>query len=132
MSARTRIDPGWKWDDNFSFSQAIRIGNSVYVSGQVAIDSEGNVVGKGDMRAQTRRALENVKTVLEAAGASLSDVVKVTVFLTDISRLMETHEVRAEFFPDPPPASSGNVSDEAAALGPRMLRESERVGRAFK
>ncbi len=125
MSARTRIDPGWKWDDNFSFSQAIRIGNSVYVSGQVAIDSEGNVVGKGDMRAQTRRALENVKTVLEAAGASLSDVVKVTVFLTDISRLMETHEVRAEFFPDPPPASTA-VEIKALAF-PDLLIEIEAV-----
>ncbi len=125
MSARTRIDPGWKWDDNFSFSQAIRIGNSVYVSGQVAIDSEGNVVGKGDMRAQTRRALENVKTVLEAAGASLSDVVKVTVFLTDISRLMDTHEVRAEFFPDPPPASTA-VEIKALAF-PDLLIEIEAV-----
>ena len=125
MSARTRIDPGWKWDDKFSFSQAIQIGNSVYVSGQVAIDSEGNIVGKGDMRAQTRRALENVKTVLEAAGASLSDVVKVTVFLTDISRLMDTHEVRAEFFPDPPPASTA-VEIKALAF-PDLLIEIEAV-----
>ena len=107
MSPRKQIDPGWKWDDNFIMSQGIQIGNAVYVSGQVAMDSDGNVVGQGDMKAQTRQALENVKTVLEAAGSSMDDVVKVTVYVTDISRLRETHEVRADFFPDPPPASTG-------------------------
>ncbi len=125
MSARIRIDPGWKWDDKFSFSQAIQIGNAVYVSGQVALDAEGNVVGKGDMKAQTRQALENVKTVLQAAGASMSDVVKITAFLTDISRLMETHEVRAEYFPDPVPASTA-VEIKALAF-PDLLIEIEAV-----
>lgn len=125
MSTRTKIDPGWKWDDRFIFSQAIQIGNTVYVSGQVAVDSEGNVVGKGNMKAQTRQALENVKTVLQAAGASLQDVVKITVFLTDISRLMETHEVRAEYFSDPPPASTA-VEVKALAF-PDLLIEIEAV-----
>jgi reactive intermediate/imine deaminase len=119
------IDPGWKWDDNFKMSQGIQIGNAVYTSGQVALDSDGNVVGEGDMKAQTRRALENVKNVLEAAGASMGDVVKVTVYVTDISRLGETHEVRAEFFPDPPPASTGI---EVSALAfPGLLIEIEAI-----
>ena len=125
MSPRQRIDPGWKWDDNFNMSQGIQIGNAVYVSGQVSMDSDGNVVGEGDMKAQTRQALGNVKTVLEAAGASMSDVVKVTVYLTDISRLRETHEVRAQFFPDPPPAST---AIEVTALAfPGLLVEIEAV-----
>lgn len=68
MSARKRIDPGWTSDDNFNMSQAIEIGNAIYVSDQVSMDSAGNVVGPGDMQAQTRQALENVKTVLESAG----------------------------------------------------------------
>ena len=53
MSDRIKIDPGWRWDDEFIFSQAIQIGNTVYVSGQVAKDPDGNVVGEGDMAAQT-------------------------------------------------------------------------------
>ena len=125
MSPRKRIDPGWKWDDNFNMSQGIQIGDAIYVSGQVAMDSDGNVVGLGDMKAQTRQALENVQTVLQAAGASMSDVVKVTVYLTDISRLRDTHEVRAQFFPDPPPASTGI---EVSALAfPGLLVEIEAV-----
>jgi reactive intermediate/imine deaminase len=106
-------------------SQGIQIGNAVYTSGQVALDSDGNVVGEGDMKAQTRRALENIKNVLEAADASMGDVVKVTVYVTDISLLAETHEVRAEFFPDPPPASTG-VEVSALAF-PGLLVEIEAI-----
>ena len=106
MSSRRRIDPGWKWDDNFIFSQAIQVGNTIYLSGQVALDPDGNVVGKGDMKAQTRQAWENIKTILEVAGASLDDVVKITQFVTDMSRFMETQEVRREYFTDPPPAAT--------------------------
>ena len=125
MSPRKRIDPGWKWDDNFSISHAIQVGDTVYVSGQVAMDSDGNVVGPGDMKAQTRQALENVKALLEAAGASMEDVVKITVYLTDMSRLRETHEVRTVFFPDPPPASTA-IGVTALAF-PGLLVEIEAV-----
>ena len=125
MSARRKIDPGWTWDDRFNLSQGIQIGDSIYVSGQIAIDPEGNVVGKGDMKAQTRQALENVKTVLQAGGASMEDVVKVTVYVTDISRLLETYEVRAEYFPDPPPASTG-IEITALAF-PDLLIEIEAI-----
>ena len=125
MSDRIRIDPGWRWDDEFIISQGIQIGNTVYVSGQVAKDPDGNVVGEGDMVAQTGQALENLKTVLEAAGASMGDVVKLTVFVTDINRLLDTHEIRTRYFPDPPPASTGV---EVSALGfPELLVEIEAV-----
>ena len=125
MSARKRIDPGWTWDDDFNMSQAIEIGNTIYVSGQVSMDSPGNVVGPGDMQAQTRQALENIKTVLESAGSSMADVVKITVFMTDISLLRDTHQVRAEFFPDPPPASTG-IEISALAF-PGLLIEIEAI-----
>ncbi len=125
MSTRTKIDPGWKWDDDFIMSQAIQIGNAIYVSGQVALTPAGEVIGKGDMKVQTRQALENIKTVLQAAGAALQDVVKITVFTTDISRLMETHSVRAEYFPDPAPASTA-VEVKALAF-PDLLIEIEAV-----
>lgn len=125
MSERTRIDPGWTWDDHFIMSQAIQVGNAIYVSGQVALDPAGEVVGKGDMKAQTRQVFENIKTVLGAAGASLGDIVKITVFTTDISRLAETHEVRAEVLPDPPPAST--AVEIKALVFPDLLIEIEAV-----
>lgn len=125
MSDRTKIDPGWTWDDDFIMSQAIKMGNAIYVSGQVALDSAGGVVGKGDMKAQTRQVFKNLQTVLGTAGASLGDIVKITVFTTDISRLMETHEVRAEVLPNPPPASTA-VEVKALAF-PDLLIEIEAV-----
>ncbi len=125
MSPHRRIDPGWKWDDSFNMSQGIQVGDAIYVSGQVAMDSDGNVVGAGDMKAQTRQALENVKSVLEVAGSSMGDVVKITVYMTDISLLRDTHEVRAQYFPDPPPASTGI---EVSALAfPGLMIEIEAV-----
>jgi len=86
MSPRSKIDPGYKWDDNLPMSPGILIGDTVYTSGQVALDPDGNVVGAGDMKAQTWQVMENLEKVLEAAGSSLGDVVKVTVYVTDMSR----------------------------------------------
>ena len=125
MSARRQIDPGWAWDDRFNLSQAIQVGDLVYTSGQVALDGEGNVVGKGDIKAQTRQVMENLKAVLEAAGASMADVVKVTAYVTDISSLAETHDIRAQYFSDSPPASTG-VEISALAF-PDLLLEIEAV-----
>ena len=125
MSERIRVDPGWAWDDNFIMSQAIRMGNAIFVSGQVAVNPAGEVVGKGDMKAQTRQVFENIATVLGAAGASLGDVVKITVFTTDMSRLGETHEVRAEVLPDPPPAST--AVEIKSLVFPDLLVEIEAV-----
>jgi reactive intermediate/imine deaminase len=126
MSDRTKIDPGWKWDDRMVYSQAVQIGKTIYVSGQIAVDAEGNVVGKGDMKAQTRAVLENLKTVLQLAGASLQDVVKRTAFYTDLSRVIEAREVIAEYFSsDLPPARTGV---EVKGLGlPDLLLEIEAV-----
>lgn len=125
MTEKQRIDPGWTWDDNFIMSQAIRIGNAIYVSGQVALDPSGAVIGEGDMRAQTRQSFKNIETVLGTAGASLKDVVKISVFTTDLSRLGETHEVRAEVLSDPPPAST--AVEVKALMYPELLIEIEAV-----
>jgi aminoacrylate peracid reductase len=86
------------------FSPAMRAGNHVYVSGTVPVDNRGRIVGIGDVRAQTRCVLEAIRDVLQAAGASLSDVVFNQVFLTDLSDFGEMNEVYAEFFPENPPA----------------------------
>ena len=125
MSTWKKIDPGWKWDDNFIFSQAIQVGNTIYLSGQVALDPDGNVVGKGDMKAQTRQAWENIKAVLKAAGASLNDVVKITQFITDMGHFMETQEVRKEYLIDTVPAAT-SVEVKSLAF-PDLLIEIEVV-----
>jgi reactive intermediate/imine deaminase len=89
------------------FSQAVRTGNTIYVSGQVSMDRNGNVVGKGDMRAQARQTIENIRAILASAGATLDDVVKVTMYVTDMSKADLAREVRAEYFTKNPPASTG-------------------------
>jgi 2-iminobutanoate/2-iminopropanoate deaminase len=81
-------------------------GQLIFVSGQVARHAAGEIVGKADTRAQTHPPLENVKAVLEAADATLDDIVKVTVFVTDVSHLSAIHEVRAEYFERDYPAST--------------------------
>ena len=78
----------------------------IFVSGQVALDAEGNLVGKGDVVVQTEQVLRNMQNVLEAAGASLSDVVKVTVFMRNMEQRDTVAEVRRRFFKDNLPAST--------------------------
>ncbi len=91
------------------FSSGVKVpaGQLVFVSGQVSRNAQGETVGKGDIRAQTRQTMENVKAVLESAGATMDDVVKVTVFVTNVEeQLAAIHEVRAEYFKSDYPAST--------------------------
>ena len=101
------------------------MGRTVFVSGQVAMDTEGNVVGEGDIRSQTETVLEHVKTVVEAAGGGMDDIVKVTVFITDMGLYDEIHEVRRRYFEEPYPASS--MVEVSALIDPRLLIEIEAV-----
>ncbi|CAA9394327.1 MAG: RidA/YER057c/UK114 superfamily protein [uncultured Rubrobacteraceae bacterium] len=109
----------------FSAGVEAPAGRTVYVSGQVAMDAEGDVVGEGDAKAQTQKVLENVAVVLEEAGGSLDDIVKVTVFITDMAHYDEIHEVRRRFFGEPYPASS--MVEVSALIDPRLLVEVEAV-----
>jgi 2-iminobutanoate/2-iminopropanoate deaminase len=70
----------------------------IFIAGQLARDSQGNVVGKGDMRVQIRQVGENIKAALEASGASLSDLVKTTTYVTDIEEFFKHVDVRMEYF----------------------------------
>ena len=88
------------------FSQAIKAANLIFVSGQVAKNTSGEVVGKGDIEAQTKQCIENLKHILEAGGATLEGVVKMTVYVTNMEHLRVIHEVRAEYFKEPYPAST--------------------------
>ena len=106
MTVPERIDPGWSWDDRLSLSQAVKAGNWLYISGQIALDPDGNVVGKGDMRAQSQRVFENIAAILQQAGGTLDNLVRITAYLTDMSRYREYNEVRTKFLGDRPPAST--------------------------
>ena len=88
------------------YSQAISVGNMVYVSGQIPIAPETGVLVEGGIKAQTRRSLLNVKAVLEEAGLTMDDVVKTTVFLADMNTFPDMNAVYAEFFTEPFPARS--------------------------
>ena len=81
-------------------------GKELHISGHTAQGADGETVGVGDIKAQTRQVLENIQAALDVAGGRMPDIVKVLVFVTDMSTLMDVHEVRAEFFERPYPASS--------------------------
>ena len=86
------------------YSQAIEAGSFVYVSGQLPINPETKELVKGDIKAATRQSLENAKAILEAAGSSLNQVVKVTVLMNDIKEFADMNSVYAEYFSDHKPA----------------------------
>jgi len=81
-------------------------GRTVYVAGQVPLDKEGKLVGAGDFGVQVRQTFENLKSALAAADATLADVVKVTVLVTDASQIDKFRQVRNEYFKTDPPAST--------------------------
>lgn len=86
------------------YSPAIVSNGFVFVAGQAAINPKTNEFELGDVRAETRRTLENIKAILEAAGSSMKDVVRVGVFLSDMKNFAAMNEVYAEYFPKDPPA----------------------------
>lgn len=92
--------------EQFYISQAIRVGNLVFVSGQAAIDEEGNLVGVGDFDAQAEQTFENLKKVLEAAGSSMDQIVKVTIILKDMEDFPKILDLRQKYFSKPYPADT--------------------------
>jgi reactive intermediate/imine deaminase len=112
-----------------NYSHAVRIdtgdGALLFVSGQVAFDPEGNLVGEGDMARQTEQVFENLRAILEANGGSFRDVVKITTFMTDIGQLGSMRDVRVRYVADPPPAST--TIEVAALFRPEALIEVEVV-----
>ena len=88
------------------YSQAIRVGNLVYTSGQIPIDPATGAFVEGGIKEQTRQSLTNVRAILSEAGLAMSDVVKTTVFMADINDFAEMNAVYAEFFSEPYPARS--------------------------
>ena len=119
MSVQSFDPEGMKYS---GMSQAVKAGGWIYVSGQVAL-KDGEVTGIGDSRAQARQAFENIAAVLDEAGASLADVVKLTCFLTEKSAYEGFAEIKNSLFSDNPPASTVVIIDEL--LLPDLLMEVE-------
>jgi len=86
------------------YSPGTRAGNTIYVSGTLALDRDGRLVGAGDVRAQTRHVLESIKSVLEAAGGTMQDIAFNHIFLKDLADYAAMNEVYREYFPSQPPA----------------------------
>ena len=87
-----------------TYSQAVKVDRTVYISGQIPLDPVTKSLVEGDMEAQVRRVFENLKAVAEAAGGSLGDAVRVTIYLTDLSHFALVNQVMAEYFTEPYPA----------------------------
>lgn len=90
----------------FPHAISVEQGKMLYVSGQMAYDADGKIVGPGDMRAQYKQVCENLKSVLEDAGSSMDRIVKINTFLTDVSEHQNTLDIRAEYFGDAWPTST--------------------------
>lgn len=118
---KTAVDPF----EDFALSQAIAMGPWIFVSGQAAIDEAGAVIGCGDFLAQAHAAFCSLRAVLEAAQSSLDDVVKVTIFVTEMSHFAEVVALRRTYFNPPYPADS-IVEVRALAL-PDLLFEIEAI-----
>lgn len=91
----------------FGFSHIAKMGDTLHISGQLALDQEGNIVGKGDMIAQTEKAYENLKKCLESVGATMSDIVMLRIFVTDLEAFKKTGDIRKKYFGKYRPATTG-------------------------
>ena len=123
MSEKEMICPeSWHSYRKYTFSPAVKKGKVIVLSGQLPIDREtGELVGEGDMAAQTRQIYQNMKKVLETANASMTDIVQTTDYITTIEGYKETAQIRREFFGESFPAATGVIV--AGLLNPKALIE---------
>jgi enamine deaminase RidA (YjgF/YER057c/UK114 family) len=124
---RERYGSGTDWESTVGYSRAIRAGDEIHVSGTTATDDDGAVVAPGDPYAQTARAIENVETALSALDASLSDVVRTRLFVTDIDDWEAIGRAHGEAFGDVRPATT--MVEVQRLIDPEMLVEVEAVAR---
>ena len=88
------------------YTYLVKHGDTLYIAGQVGLDGDGNIVGEGDIAAQFRQAMENLKIILASKGADFSDVVKTTIYTTSIAEFRKTAAIRAEYFGGQAPANT--------------------------
>ncbi len=120
---RQLISSGAKWESVVGYSRAVRVGSMVHVAGTTAVNNEGDIVGKGDGYLQTKQIFKIIQKALEDAGASLKDVVRTRMFVTDISHWEAIGRAHGEFFREIRPAST--MLEVSKLIHPDMLIEIE-------
>ena len=120
---RTNYSSGAKWEDIVGYSRAVRVGNVIEVTGTVAVDENSQLVGGNDAYEQTKFIIQKIDTILKQAGASLSDVVRTRMFVTDISRWEEYGKAHGEFFGAIKPCTT--MVEVRALIAPEYLIEIE-------
>ncbi len=123
MSNRTNYPSGSKWEDIIGYSRAVKIGNIIEVTGTVASDENGNTVGKNNPYEQTKYIIQKIEKVLQQAGASLKDVIRTRMFVTEISKWEDYGKAHGEFFAEIKPCTT--MVEVSSLIGDEYLVEIE-------
>jgi enamine deaminase RidA (YjgF/YER057c/UK114 family) len=120
---RTNYSSGARWEDIVGYSRAVKVNNTVEVTGTVAVDDKNNLVGGNDAYEQTKFIIQKIEKVLQQAGASLKDVVRTRMYVTDISRWEEYGRAHGEFFKTIKPCTT--MVEVSRLIAPEYLIEIE-------